>query len=1209
MNPEQTKESSSQDETKIVSDFFKFCNEGNASNLLKYLENSFSIKRLDQGTRKCLKNATINRKNCSECINHLLHHININYKNSDYDNSTIFMQACLEGNYFIIEQLSNFDFSQSLFDPEQKLNLNMKDSNGKIFLHYLLCSSIQEDDAYEIISKFISDSDYKTTYINKEENISKIFTNIKNNFEINVKECFNTPDLQGWTPIALTLSKGWFKLTRFFLMLADERYLNKIELNNYIHYSVIGKNLNCLNLILKESSLDDVRQKNIDGLNPADLAKKLDMNYFSRILENFEEHCHNSNYFNIFSDKNLISPENIFDKFIQGEYNETLFLLGQLNVLQSILETPNLSLEWNIILTKYNICTQIDSHTEKNRKDSFKIFPESILSKYIIEKDKNSSNKKVKKNFLKIFSDFFNGISSKKTPPSHDNHEAFDILIFNKGILSYKSGDDIETINIFLDYFKIYLDFKDYNYYKWVIYVNITLIIIEILLNNKYTKLVNSVIKKLEEFLFTSYLQKRDDSCNDKTTRMSRYLDNKEVLNNHTLKWDESFCLINLYKALNFLHENKINELKICFMEFKKLYKNCVYRENLPIFRSLINFYKCLKIKLLYNEEFYLKGLRKLNKIHDATQVRNINITINENKISENYRGDLYKLFYLNSVGIIYLGQKKFISAELFFKMAIDHYKIIYENLEKSEFDFQIKLTDIYLIKYNLGLCYFYQKKYDLAYKIFKEIIKNKFINDSLFIWYRIGLCILEIELNELRKLRVENTVSEYISKNYGYENNFNYNNENFTSNLDLKNNLNKKNSPIKNIILKIEKKNTHQKKNNFIKKSNTFLDKNEEAWETVKFLKENLKDTINLTNIDEKVDYVINGVTKIKENLINSYATEANTRRIVLQSNIFSRNSNIYIDNNLNSNNSNDSENESNNNYQNSENVKEENINLSEDSKTSKINSFKKLKLSEAIYCFRKVTKFIKELRFNNNNNFTNNKNFSNNFNFEEISNFYINKEKEKKYTSENYNNNSPWNNNDKFQPFLKSLNPIANSTYLTLIFSLILDKNWLEALVVLKEYEKIEYIPKDKDIKIKLNNYLVEIYVNINQIDKALEIIKQDINNSNLPNEKLNFYSSSQNQLYPDISYRIMLHSNIVKIHLMNNNIPEADRCLRNIMNIFNFKTIYEVPIFIINHIIYLNLIKDNFQIVLNLVKFKRINMNNLNPMPDCLEDENFV
>jgi len=1166
MNPDLSYESNITDESKLVIELFKNCEEGQALNLKKDLENCFSSPKLDTATRRCIKKATTNRRTYSECVNLLLVCVDVNYRNPNFENSTLFMFACSEGNYFIIEQISNFDFSQNSFKPDQKLNLNIKDHNQRNFMHYLLTSHIQEDDAYEIISRFVSDSDYKTRYINQEDNIYYTNSNLnfsatkKYNYDINVKEVFNNADVLGNTPLSITLSKGWYKLSRYILMIADERYLNKVDLNNYIHYAIFGKSLNCLNLILKESSLDDVRQKNKDGYNPSELAKKIEMFYFSKIIENFEEHCHNSNYFNIFSDKLIISPDKIFEKLVQEDYNETLFLLGQLSTIKSIKEQPNLSLEWNILLTKFYLNLENES-SESIRKDSFKISPESILTKFLDTKDRNYNRKNEKRNFLQIMADFFNLISVKNTPANnYNNNDVFDILMLNKGIYYFKIGDDNQTIKIFWDYYKHYLDYKDCKYYKWIVYVNITFIIIEIFIKKKFFSLVEMVIKKLEEFLFTHYHDKKDYQIDQHILLTAGYLDSKEIINNYTDTWDESFCLLNLYKAMKYLDEFNIKETKICYKEYKKLYDKCHYKGMNTIFETLRNFYISLKTKTYYLEDNKDKFFRNLNKIHQLTKIENINLTINDKKINRNYRVDSYILFYLNSIGIMYLKQKKYTSAEYFFKLCIEHFKKIWATISKLRFDYSIKLTDIYLIKYNLALCYFYQKKYEQAYHIFKEIINKKNIINHVFVWYRIGLCLLEIELNELQKLREKNTISQYISKTYGYDISTNPKNLNNSSNNSIKKSSTgfKKNKKIK-----ASKKNSSDPSNNQSNKNynspsktNTLKDEN---WDAIKYLNDNLKDTIGITNLDEKAESLVNHINQMNEDISLNQYINMNRRRIILQNNIVSE-------------------------------ISDENFNNNSDS-------------------------------FNNENsenlNNSHSYNYENNNDYHSDCNengFFNNKDIESDNKRSSFNTNAAGdviqdiNKNDvifdqKNNILSRSFNSIMNNTYLNLIFTLILDKNWVGALAISQEYDRIDYLKKDKDIKMKLNNFLVEIYVNLNQKERAIEIIRGDLkNNSHLLNEKSNFYSSSHNNIHNEIQVKMMLYSNIIRMHLINDNILEAESCLTNLMEAFDIKSIYDVPSFIINSIIYLNLLKGNNNIVLNLLKFKRVNTNNLNPFPKC-------
>lgn len=1220
MNPDLSYESSITDESKLVIALFKNCEEGQAINLKKDLEYCFSSQKLDIATRRCLKKATLNRRTYSECVNLLLVCVDVNYRNPIYENSTIFMFACTEGNFFIIEQICNFDFSLNNFKSDLKLNLNLKDNNERNFLHYLLNSQIQEDDAFELISRFVDEKDFKKRYENKNKKNYYTYSNLnfsqgkKNHFEINVKEVFDTADVLGFTPLSITLTKGWFKLSKFLIMIAQERYLNKVDLNNYLHYAIIGKSLDCLNLILKDSLLDDVRQKNKDGYTPAELAKRLEMFYFSRLIENFEEKSRYPSYFDIFLDRSLISPDRIFDYFIQENYKETQFLLEQLNTLKSINEQTNFSLSWNIILAKIYLNIEKEAN-EDPTVNSFKISPENILSKFLDNnKDKKYYKKQENTNFLKILSEFFNSINPKNTPANvFNNNDVFDILILNKGIFYLKIGDDNQTIKIFWDYYKYYLEYKHCKYYKWIVYVNITFLTIEILIRKKFFSLVNLVIKKLEEFLFTGFPSKKDHPIDKHVLLLSGYLDSTEIINNYTETWDESFCLLNLYKGLISIDDYKTQESKIYFKEYKKLYDRCSYKNSNTIFETLHNFYNSLKIKMFYYENNLEKCFKILNKIYKLTKIENINLTINDKNIKRKYRMNPYILFYLNTLGIMYIKQGKYSSAEYFLKTSICHFKKIWSTVSKLKFDFSIKLTDIFYIKYNLALCYFYQKKYKEAYSIYKEIIKNKDLIDNIFIFYRIGICLIEIELNNIRKLREDNTISDFISKASGYANASQIKKIKKNENLNKINILTNNSNKTKNNISENLKSNSPKISKSKSKKNSLSPNKNtkerDESWDTVKFLNENLKDTVGITSLDLKAEYVVNRINQKYEDLDHENSNNILRRRIILQNNIITEKCSDYND--YSSRRNSDINDEFISNIKSTEINEEENNSLFYSRRDKNIINFNKnINLSESIYCFKRIINFYKDEKSNSREIFK-----DLNIDPEELSSFFINKEKENGMTCSITNKNARENNLNKEDIDInsiykkksissKSFNSIINNSYMNLIFCLILEKNWIGALEILKDYERLENLNKDKFTKLKINNYLVEIYINLNQADKALEIVKQDLKNENYQNEKSNFYSSSINKIYNEISFKMMLYNNIMKCHLMNDNIKEADKCLTNILEIYNFQSIYDVPPFLINHLLYLNIIKGNIDIVLNLIKFKRINLDNLNPIPNVID-----
>jgi len=357
--------------------------------------------------------------------------------------------------------------------------------------------------------------------------------------------------------------------------------------------------------------------------------------------------------------------------------------------------------------------------------------------------------------------------------------------------------------------------------------------------------------------------------------------------------------------------------------------------------------------------------------------------------------------------------------------------------------------------------------------------------------------------------------------------------------------------------------------------------------------------------------------LTQIKEGNINN-----NNNNINMNIN----NNNLNINNNINNNNNSNIEDNNNYNYNENDN-NNNNYSFYDDlEKFDPININKILNLNECIYCFKKVLTKLRENKLykqNNNTNISNNNtNNIKNINIEELKDLLVKekdkeKNEKKKNSPENNNNNNKnnennyYSNEDRRKCSKKTFNDLLTHTYLNIIYVLILNKNWIEALGYINTFKKMDFIKKENDTIIKLNNYLVEIYLKMNQFEKAKEILKAEINNSsynqnqnNNIEENLNFnfdfYTSFNNNVYKNVPYRMMLYSNLIKMHFMNNNIPEAEIALKNLFNNFKNKisSIYDLPEFVINHLIYLNMAKENYDIVMRLVKMRRVNLNNFSP-----------
>ena len=104
-------------------------------------------------------------------------------------------------------------------------------------------------------------------------------------------------------------------------------------------------------------------------------------------------------------------------------------------------------------------------------------------------------------------------------------------------------------------------------------------------------------------------------------------------------------------------------------------------------------------------------------------------------------------------------------------------------------------------------------------------------------------------------------------------------------------------------------------------------------------------------------------------------------------------------------------------------------------------------------------------------------------------------------------------------------------------------------------------------------------------------MDIIKNNFISLNTGNNEFKgyFYNCSNNTTHCDVSYKIALNVNLAKIHYHNSNISEADKCVENILA--SLSNHLHIPSFVLNLMIYSNLIKGNTAAALNLIKYRKI------------------
>jgi ankyrin repeat protein len=502
-------------------------------------------------------------------------------------------------------------------------------------------------------------------------------------------EIVNVENKDGYTPLSYSLILGDSKISEELIHQgASRNHIISTTGDSMLHCAVYGKNPACLNLLHDL----DVKYKNKNGETAIDLGIRLKLDHLVKILQTCGE--------NPDVNSKLLSMMHPLQEFKNGNYNEALKLLVELK--QSNKDQSYLSLDWNMLLALYN-------------KDS----------------------KNLSEGFMGTFLDFFNRLKQSNISENY-------ILFLNYGIMYYKLGDYKKTMRILIDNLQ-----KAMNHYEWIMFVNVSFIFMDILLNMRQLKLVSQILSNLEEFLNTTLKinEKNKEVLKD---NICDYLNSREIVNKFS-PLDESFSLLNLYKSYKYLLEGRAEDAKKSLKEYKRLSANCKYRDMMPIFNTMKNFYHYLKIRLDYANNSFFKCYKHLNSLYNNLISKSIQPIVSLES----------QVFYMNAFGIINLKQKKYNLAEFFFKKCI-----IFIKANKTNFEMKDKTNFITSVRYNLAICYFYQRRYEEALAILKSL--DTYITHSAFLKFRIGVCNLELELQNLKNKK-SNAYNELIDRLIGY--------------------------------------------------------------------------------------------------------------------------------------------------------------------------------------------------------------------------------------------------------------------------------------------------------------------------------------------------------------------------------------------------------------------------------------------------------
>ena len=164
-----------------------------------------------------------------------------------------------------------------------------------------------------------------------------------------------------------------------------------------------------------------------------------------------------------------------------------------------------------------------------------------------------------------------------------------------------------------------------------------------------------------------------------------------------------------------------------------------------------------------------------------------------------------------------------------------------------------------------------------------------------------------------------------------------------------------------------------------------------------------------------------------------------------------------------------------------------------------------------------------------------------------------------------------------------------IYDSAFLNLIFCLIRNESYAEAIEFIEEFR--ENNSSSNKYKFILDNYAIEAYLKLGEYEKALNILSKDNFSCENPEEKGAFFSNSNNQIYDEITFRLALYINLIKINILNSNFKEAEKYVISVLSLLNYPTEKELPPYVINIIVFYFLSIGKNEEAVQIIKFRRI------------------
>ena len=794
----------------------------NKDKIKNFFKNDIEIEaeNIDKLIRKKIEKFELKPDININILEELFLHADLNYINNEYNDSNLIMECCEKDEPIIMNLL--LESKSQKKKKKIEIDLFKVDKDNSNILHYLFNQPKETDveiNFEKIMNYYLiknKKSKIKLDLLNKEDKngITPLAMLLKKGWYNTLVKYFKYFDYQPHiilntknNNIHCAIDGGNIKCLQLILNYCSSEELNQTNINNltplnyakekkyYYMTELIKQFINNYSndefkhiLLLPKMDTDEII--NLFMENDFQEVQKYLLKYkIIQLINNSNINTKNINIsydWNFLLTKNLallnkgLTPENILSKYIKGNINN--------NEYQNKIKVISTLYEFNSFFNKYINETAIKDHlNEENYPIDIIIYNRIIYHYKLFDLE----------NFLRYINLYLTHIY-----PQQDNN------FLNKYINSENS--DLSK------YDKIRI-----NFYKYITFINISFLLVDFFVKEKNEQFSQIILEELEKYfseikIETNNKKKKIQEENDEQSTLNDSFDDD---NYYILNFNNKINTIEYLNKNEILHplNNNLDEAKY-FLYLKEIYHFIIFNNSKSeIFRKLNKKDKYLEEKekdeeededeegeIDYNNLFdntnnnnYKINIKNLKKISNILKESNENMKKNyklnksfENKFRiiyfqlqsylnyllgnnidsiydinnsktalKNIKTNEQKIFYYNSQGIINMKLKKYSFSKYYFKLGINLFKSIHNNLNTSNSIYYNdtvinKIEYLYKMEFNLGLSCFYNENYSESYEIFNNLKNVPLFKNNVYLWFRLGLSSLNLYLISIRKLK-----------------------------------------------------------------------------------------------------------------------------------------------------------------------------------------------------------------------------------------------------------------------------------------------------------------------------------------------------------------------------------------------------------------------------------------------------------------------